>query len=36
MFKIAAKDNPYALECLPDQYKTNEMCHKAVEKIPGS
>ena len=32
MFERAVKREPYALEYVPDEYKTHEICERAVGK----
>ena len=33
--EIAVEYNPYKLKCVPDQYKTYEMCDKQLERVLG-
>ena len=36
MCKHAVKKLPYILRYVPDQYKTQQMCAKAILKIAGT
>ena len=36
MFKHAVKKLPYLLRCVPDQYKTHQMCDKAIVENGGT